>query len=59
MPAIIDTLVSVVVILVFFLIIYTNWRQQKMKDTILELKYAIEELKGGSEEEEEYGRGYI
>ena len=60
MSAIVDSIVSIVVLLIFAMVIYNNVRNQSMRDTLREIKYAIEEMKGGSEEElYDYGRGYI
>lgn len=50
MSEIIDTLVSFFILIILALIIWSNYRQQKISDTLRGIKEAIQELKGGSDE---------
>jgi len=41
-----DTIISVVVVAGFFLIAYSNWKQEKISETIRGIKEMIQDLTG-------------
>lgn len=52
----IDTFVSVTILVLFALIIYSKYQNQKLIETLRGIKEILGDMKGGTEEVYEYGR---